>query len=47
MSILYPGKMSEEQGEVLEAQMAFWWHRQRNAQSFHRKAVYLRGACYS
>ena len=22
-------------------QMAFWWHRQRNAQSLHRKAVYL------
>ena len=40
-SILYPGKMSEEQGRCWRRQMAFWWHRQRNAQSFHRKAVYL------
>ena len=35
------GKMSEEQGRCWRRQMAFWWHRQRNAQSFHRKAVYL------
>lgn len=35
------GKMSEEQGRCWRRQMAFWWHRQWNAQSFHRKAVYL------